>query len=363
MACQKLRSQEIHTYLPSHSCARVADSKAESNAFSLAVLWHSLDMSDTYLFKHAYQGSLIADALAMPVHWYYDRDALLADYGEISGFQAPKNPHHDSILWRSSYTPENENGDILREQAQYWGQRGVHYHQFLKAGENTLNFKLARELVRWADERGSYDPDAWLERYIEVMLTPNWHQDTYLEEVHRGFFTAYSRGKKPRKCSVRDEHIGGLAQVPALCYVLRDLGQTDLRATVKEHVGLTHAHANVQRAADTLVRVLWKLREGESLDEAIRSEAGDWISLTKCEKWITQPDTHVIGGRFSPACYIDQAMPAALYLSIKYQNDFAAAIQANAQVGGDNCHRGAVVGSLVAALCPKGLEDWMEQLV
>jgi hypothetical protein len=47
-------------------------------------------------------GSLVADAVAMPVHWYYDRSSLLLDYGKISGNLAPKNPHPDSILWRSA---------------------------------------------------------------------------------------------------------------------------------------------------------------------------------------------------------------------------------------------------------------------
>jgi hypothetical protein len=40
-------------------------------------------------------------------------------------------------------------------------------------------------------------------------------------------------------------------------------------------------------------------------------------------------------------------MPAALYLAWKYHDDFAAGLTANATVGGDNCHRGAVVGSLL----------------
>jgi len=61
----------------------------------------------------------------------------------------------------------------------------------------------------------------------------------------------------------------------------------------------------------------------------------------------------VIGARFSPACYIAEAMPAALYLAWKYHDDFAAGITANAMVGGDNCHRGAVVGSLLGAANPE----------
>lgn len=42
-----------------------------------------------------------------------------------------------------------------------------------------------------------------------------------------------------------------------------------------------------------------------------------------------------------------QAYAAALHLAWKYHDDFSAGITANARVGGDNCHRGAVVGSLL----------------
>ena len=170
---------------------------------------------NTELMQHAYHGTLVADALAMPVHWYYDRAALRAEYGELTGYVAPKNPHSGSILWRSQYTALNEKGEILHDQARYWGQRGVHYHQFLKAGENTLNYQLARELVSMCAEAGGYDANAWLARYIDFMLTPGSHRDTYLEEYHRGFFTRYAMGKPPGKCAIQDEHIGGLAQVAA----------------------------------------------------------------------------------------------------------------------------------------------------
>jgi len=303
----------------------------------------------TQTFQNAYQGSLAADALAMPVHWYYDRAALLAEYGEVTTYLAPKNPHTGSILWRSQYTALNEKGEILHDQAQYWGQRGIHYHQFLKAGENTLNFQLATELLRLSEKNGGYDLDEWLAHYIDFMLTPGKHNDTYLEEYHRGFFTKYSEGKPPRKCAIHDEHIGGLAQVPALCFILKGHDLPELRATVKEHVGLTHAHANVLRAADTLARLIFRIAEGIPLREAIQKEAGDWISGTNAEKWTSQPDTHIIGQRFSPACYIAESMPASLYLAWKYHEDFSAGITANAMVGGDNCHRGAVVGSLLGA--------------
>ena len=68
-----------------------------------------------------------------------------------------------------------------------------------KRSQNTLNFQLATELVRFSGKNGCYDPDEWLERYIGFMLTPGSHKDTYLEEYHRGFFTKYSQGKGARK--------------------------------------------------------------------------------------------------------------------------------------------------------------------
>ncbi len=57
-------------------------------------------------------GMFIGDALAMPVHWYYNRRALQEDYGHITDFMAPRNPHPDSILWRSEYQAANQKGEI-----------------------------------------------------------------------------------------------------------------------------------------------------------------------------------------------------------------------------------------------------------
>ena len=297
----------------------------------------------------AYEGSLRADAFAMPVHWYYDREALDRDYPDLDFFTAPRNPHPDSILWRSSYTPESKEADILFDQAQFWGQRGVHYHQNLTAGENTVNYKLARELYADVSENGNYDRERWAEIYVTKMRTPGWHGDTYVEEYHRAFFTNLAKGKKYRKCGIKDEHIGGLAQVPALVAALGDRPIEEVKATVKDHVGLTHKHNNVMRAADCLTRLMHLIANGQDLREAVMEGAGDWFSTKKAEAWSRQPDRKIIGEKLSPACYIDESFPAALYIAWKYTGDLDAGIRANALVGGDSCHRGAVVGALLGA--------------
>lgn len=293
-------------------------------------------------------GSFIGDALAMPVHWYYDRAALHRDYGTVRDYLPPRNPHPGSILWRSEYTALNARGEILHDQAEYWGRRDIHYHQFLRAGENTLNLQLAKVLMESLVARGSYEPDGYLQRYTEFMLTPGQHRDTYVEEYHRKFFTAYARGTAPRKCAGSDIHIGGLAHVGILCAFLASDAKA-ARAAVREHITLTHRSDEVLAAGDALAQILCDTAAGGDLRTAIFQHGADWFSKRKAEQWSREPDEVVIGHRVSPACYIADAFPASLYLAWKYAGDFESGVIANANVGGDNCHRGAVVGALLGA--------------
>lgn len=303
-------------------------------------------------FHNAMLGSLIADAVAMPVHWYYNTNALDCDYGQISEYVAPKNPHADSILWRSKYKARNERGDILREQAKFWGQRGVHYHQFLRAGENTINYKLGVDLYELIVQRGCYQSEVWLDRYVSRMLEDGWHKDTYVEEYHRAFFDHYSRGKAPQECSIDDIHIGGLSQVPCLIAALDRVGISSLESKkqlVETHVRLTHRNRQVAEASVALCEILSALSSGSDLRRAISEHADKWVSAEQLDTWCAFPDRSVVGRHLSSACYLPESFTASLYLAWKYADNFSAGILANAHCGGDNCHRGAVVGSLLAA--------------
>lgn len=330
----------------------------------------------------AFIGALIADAIAMPVHWYYDQAALDRDYPNLeaaaaetagcSPYFAPRNPHPGSILWRSQWAAPSPQFDILREQAAFWGQHGIHYHQFLVPGENTLNDRLAVELFMLVRRDGSYEPERWLDRYVTLMLEAGWHRDTYVEEYHRHFFTNLAAGRKPINCGVSDVHIGGLVPVPALVAALGPR-HPDLRQIVRQHVALTHKDSDVLAAADALVKILQDTlpraaatprlpaEAGAALREAILEHGGDWISAAKLAAWERLSDRQLVGGKLSSACYIDEAFPASLALAWRHAGSFTTGVVANARCGGDNCHRGAVVGSLLAAAGPIPL-DWLTGL-
>ncbi|MFM7137836.1 MAG: ADP-ribosylglycohydrolase family protein, partial [Planctomycetota bacterium] len=216
------------------------------------------------------------------------------------------------------------------------------------------------ELIRRQRE---YDAGQWLDRYVALMLEPGWHHDTYVEEYHRHFFTNLASGRKPLNCGVRDVHIGGLVPVPALVAALGPRHH-DLRDIVRRHVSLTHKDPDVLAAADTLVKILVDVlprpeaparaaaEAAAALREAILEQGRDWISAAKLAAWENLDDRRLVGGTLSSACYIDEAFPASLALAYRHAGDFTAGVVANARCGGDNCHRGAVVGSLLAAAAP-----------
>jgi ADP-ribosylglycohydrolase len=307
-------------------------------------------------------GAFLGDALAMPVHWYYDRAALVRDYGRVIDLVAPKNPHADSILWRSSYAALNAKGEILHDQAKYWGKRGVHYHQFLRAGENTLNMQLALELLASLRERGGYDRGDYTRRYIDFMTTPSKHYDTYLEECHRNFFTKYARGKKPEDCGGEDIHIGGLAHVPVLAAWYANDEPAAL-AAVREQVRVTHRGVMVETAARDLTKMLVAILNGAAVRESIEKFGNGWVGRKKLEAWAARPDEEVIGAVLSPACYLEDSFPASLFLAWKYADSLESALVANANLGGDNCHRGIVVGALVGAGGAPIPERWERELL
>jgi ADP-ribosylglycohydrolase len=312
---------------------------------------------------NALLGLFLGDALAMPAHWYYDRRALRSDYGTIRDLVEPLPMHPDSILWRSSYRAPNAKGEILHDQARYWGQRGVHYHQFLRAGENTLNLQLAALAVDLIRERGRYDANEYRDRYIAFMTTPGRHRDTYVEECHRHFFGKYALGVDPDACAAIEKHIGGLAGPIAVALALAD-DRGEAGKAAQAHMGLTHRGPKMEQALDLVLGILFDVLDGKALDSAIFACCDSGALPSALKTWLSLPDEGVVGGLLSPACYVDDAVPATLYFASKYASDPEAGLIANANVGGDNCHRGAVLGALLGAAHTTGVwpQRWLDAL-
>jgi ADP-ribosylglycohydrolase len=65
--------------------------------------------------RDALWGIFVGDALAMPVHWYYDVAALQRDFGTIRDYQAPKDFHPNSIMALASTGRAGRGSQVHRE--------------------------------------------------------------------------------------------------------------------------------------------------------------------------------------------------------------------------------------------------------
>jgi ADP-ribosylglycohydrolase len=243
------------------------------------------------------------------------------------------------------------------------------------AGDNTLNLLCVRVLIRAMNAAGRYDPADFLRDYVAFMTAPDSHNDTYAESYHRDFFANYARGLPPERCAGAEGHdtasIGGLVSLPPVIFAtLRSGDRAAVDAALLTQLRLTHRSQKLERYARALGELLVRLVQDSapqvgSLACALAERLG-FPAATVIEQIRRNPqsDLNVIGRLLSPACYIDQSLPAVLYLAARYPDDFEAALIANTNAGGDNCHRGAVLGAILgAALGFRAIPDrWIHGL-
>ena len=193
------------------------------------------------------------------------------------------------------------------------------------------------------------------------MTTPGNHRDTYIEECHRHFFANYARGRAPRKCGVAEKHIGGLVGIiPIVAYYCNQPDKA--REAALAHLALTHPGHKMKVAGSLVIEILLKIFNGISLKTAIIEEIEaqrNPLLGHPFKKWLDDPDDWVIGPRLSTACYVEDSVPAVVYLALKYHDEPQKALIVNTNLGGDNVARGAVLGALLGASC--GIESFPRQ--
>jgi ADP-ribosylglycohydrolase len=336
----------------------------------------------------ALKNAFVADALAMPVHWFYNPMDILRQFpGGIEQFESAPEFHPSSIMSLHSTSQGGRRraqgtgsgreivGDvILKGKRQLWGISNRHYHHGMGAGENTLNAHCARVVMRaLAANAGRYDKDRFLADYIEFMTAdPPRHPDTYAESYHRGFFANLEAGKPADQCGAVTHDtasIGGLVTIAPLVFAER-LRATPLAAVQEQclqHLLLTHPDRSLATICHGYVALLDNLGCCEELTEARAiladcAKASVGIDLPKIAA-TSRSDLDVIGGRFSPACYISDSWPGVLYLAYRYLEDPLQGLLANANLGGDNVHRGFILGTILGAATGEALEGLFDQLV
>jgi hypothetical protein len=211
----------------------------------------------------------IADALAAPAHWYYDTQALMADYGKIEHYVAPRLRHSSNKIMHNHWRDNKHNvrglvegGFILHGKEPVWAEPFNHYHSGLNAGENTLNAQIARVVIRGMLANGGYVSDYFLEQYKAFMVTPGSHNDSYAEAFHRQFFDNHLIAGKPLHDSAGAENhdtpsIGGFVSVLPILLSAPVRGCAFALRDAVRHLKLTHRSDRLCANLEVYARALW----------------------------------------------------------------------------------------------------------
>lgn len=260
-----------------------------------------------------------------------------------------------------------------------------HYHHGLKAGENTLGANLVRVLMRSVIKNKGYEQKSFLDDFVAYMTSKDENSDPYLEIYIRDWFENYSKGIAPELSaqSQRDRWSigshGGIIRPLVLSLTAKSANE-GLGIGIC-HQQLTHSSQNVSSSLGILVPLLANLIQGDEAQNALRESAkqvplikihGEELSkkyfdsngpanIPKDEMWKihtefsdeylsellpTATDESMITKRFATACYPEQGVPLILYFLYKNNFDFKTSLLDNANAGGDNVHRGMILGLL-----------------
>ena len=279
-----------------------------------------------------------------------------------------------------------------------------HYHHGLRAGENTLGAHLVRVLMRSVIQVGHYDPEDFLERFVKHLITPGENRDPYTEIYLRRWFENYSRGFPIDRCAELQRNIwsigshGGVIR-PLVLSMLAESAYQGL-GFATEHQSLTHRSENIASALGVLVPLLNALLKGADPVEAISVYArairlpeitgndlfaayrnhGGPGNIPGDEMWqlhvrLNEDPYEVIGlvrqhtgpevvrDLLATACYPEHGLPLILYLMLKHNLKFDESLLANVNAGGDNVHRGMIMGLLAGAFSYELPSHLMEGLV
>eukprot|EP00934_Nitzschia_sp_Nitz4_P000323 Nitzschia sp. Nitz4//scaffold245_size28976//16934//18392//NITZ4_008073-RA/size28976-augustus-gene-0.1-mRNA-1//1//CDS//3329543884//323//frame0 len=319
--------------------------------------------------RGALWGFFVGDALSAPTHWYYGgKPQIVADYGgPILDYTKPKFNLTGSILNKSNLngggraTPSRNPhtglvtsivGDVINHgKKELWDpNKSIHYHATLLKGENTLEAQIARVLMKtMVNKHGNFDIQAFREAYKDFMTTPDSHNDTYVSTCHRMFFANLVYRKLPLdKCPDNDHHnvdtIDGLV-LPTIV------------AMVDPSAASACADATRDSQALRDMSGVW----GQVVQKAIL-EPDDQVFLQYLTTFSLQtlgrpPNPSVQDGSTMSACYLNQALPGLIDMAAKYlvftpkEDSTWAGLLANANVGGENVHRGSILGAILGARC------------
>lgn len=271
-------------------------------------------------------GSILADAFSLGAHWVYDCDKIKQHFGEYDRLHDP--------LPGSFHTNR---------------KKGEHTHY----GDQTLL------LLEFFAEKGEFNTDEFKKFWCERMEK----YDGYLDHSIKDSLLALKEGKEWGSSST---DLAGASRIAPVIYCNSDKERGVEAAILQTKV--THNNQEVLLAAEFFARVAYEVLEGKSPKRSIEDTTKDmdnsWIytNVEKAVNCLGLPPEKAVG-ELGQACTISGALPATIYIILKYEDDYRKAMIANVMAGGDSAARGLLAGMIIGAYREDTIpKEWLEEM-
>lgn len=260
-------------------------------------------------------GSFVAESLSLGVHWIYDPELLAKKFGYVTNYHAPGS---------ESYHPSKTAGD----------QGHV--------GDQAL---ILADSLR---QKGAWDPASFISAWRK-----SWPAyEDYIDRATKTVLENLGNGAEQlHAASDSDELAGPARMAPLLAFLATEPEDQAVSAVVAQTL-LTHASIEAEEAARFFARTSYRVLYGANLKATVRELAPVW-ALEIADAQLEYDSVEAIGN-IGRACPIKVALPAVIYLILKFSSNretgmFEKAMSENAMAGGDNCARGLALGLVLGA--------------
>lgn len=271
-------------------------------------------------------GAFLGDSFALAPHWIYNTDKIQEQFGVVDGILAPPP---------TSFHKTKEKGDF------------THY-----GDQSLLILKSLSEMRSFSLEKLKND-------WISYMTNYQGYKDHATKESLALLSTSLNFG------SISDE-LGGFSVMAPLLVKYHD--DPHLKEHILNAVKLTHNNdlliGMVSFFTDVIVKVLDGMKPCDAFKEVFPKSGHD---IQSYYHFVIQ-NAHQTSLKFirdnGQSCHARDAFPATLFLSLKHEDNFRAAMQENVMAGGDSAARGMILGMILGAYLGYDAlpSDWLKDL-
>ncbi len=294
--------------------------------------------------RGAIWGQLVGDAFCLGTHWIYDQDELRRLYPDgVRGFETPV---------------------------------AEHYHAGKRPGDQTHYGEAALLLLESVADCGGTDVRDFGGRFVRYFGSPNHHG--YLDHATKETLANVAAIETPDFQHGADDDqlatVSRLAPVVALA-CLRGEDRAMLLDTVARVTRVTQNNARAIAYAQADALILATLLAGHDLHTALQQSRSAIDAMSTVEsaevsgKFLaaaaaTLKTVSAATLEFGQSCPLEHSFPASVHCVVKHRVSFNDAMIANAEAGGDNAGRAAMVGAWLGAIHGLGgiPQAWCERL-